>query len=287
MPTLPTGITRSSGTLYDVLTIDLGIARSDVEVEITGDVISVIEITGTLDVKLNEKDEPIIELDKATRITITPKKFTKLFFTNPAQTGKSATLYIGREASFVPEAQRVGSVGILDSADVRIDPSKSEETKALIDDTIKGLFRSIGDAGSAPANTTGQTVLRRLWGIEKTQLETIRGQLEFPSDAVTFTTTPLGADATYTSSSYNNLHSRLGFMGALAFSDQPSATDGFMVEQSIDNTNWDLQSAKTTVSANVGKGIKAAMLARYVRVKYINGPTAQTVFRLGGRWMIA
>jgi len=286
LATLPSGITRSSGTLYDVLTIDLGIARSDVEVEITGDVISVIEITGTLDVKLNEKDEPVIELDKATRITITPKKFTKLFFTNTAQTGKSATLYIGREASFVPEAQRVGSVGILDSADVRIDPSKSEETKALIDDTIKGILRSIGDAGTAPANTTGETVLRRLADIEIYLSDTSRS-LERPRDAVTFTTTPLGANATYTSGGYDNYYGRLGFIGALAFADQASATDGFMVEQSIDGTNWDLQSGKTTVSANVGSGIKVAMVARYVRVKYINGGTAQTVFRLGGRWMIA
>jgi len=286
MPTLPSGITRSSGTLYDVLTIDLGIARSDVEVEISGDVISVIEITGTLDVKLNEKDEPVIELDKATRITITPKKFTKLFFTNPTQTGKSATLYIGREASFVPEAQRVGSVGILDSADVRIDPSKSEETKALIDDTIKGVLRSIGDAGTTPTNTAGETVLRRLADIES-YLYLIHQRYKFPNDAVTFTTTPLSANATYTSSSYDARLSRLGFIGALAFADQPSATDGFMVEQSINNYHWDLQSGKTTVSANVGSGIKAAMVARYIRVKYINGATAQTVFRLGGRFMIA
>jgi len=286
MATLPSGITRSSGTLYDVLTIDLGIARSDVEVEISGDVISVIEITGTLDVKLNEKDEPVIELDKATRITITPKKFTKLFFTNAAQTGKSATLYIGREASFVPEAQRVGSVGILDSADVRIDPSKSEETKALIDDTIKGVLRSIGDAGATPGNITGETVLKKLDDIESYQ-DRIRNSFVQPSDSVTFTTTPLGANATYTSGSYDNRIARLGFIGALAFADQASATDGFMVEQSIDNTNWDLQSGKTTVSANVGKGIKVAMVARYVRVKYINGGTAQTVFRLGGRFMIA
>jgi len=286
MATLPSGITRSSGTLYDVLTIDLGVARTDVEVEITGDVISVIEITGTLDVKLNEKDEPVIELDKATRITITPKKFTKLFFTNAAQTGKSATLYIGREASFVPEAQRVGSVGILDSADVRIDPSKSEETKALIDDTIKGVLRTLGDAGAAPTNVTGKTILSRLERIESYLLEVVY-RLYYPASAEIFTTTPLSANATYTSSSFDVIHSRLGFMGVLAFADQPSATDGFMVEQSIDNANWDLQSGKTTVSANVGSGIKAAMVARYVRVKYINGATAQTVFRLGGRWMIA
>jgi hypothetical protein len=31
--------------------------------------------------------------------------------------------------------------------------------RALIDDTIKGVLRSLGDAGASPSNTTGQTLL--------------------------------------------------------------------------------------------------------------------------------
>jgi len=120
MPTLPTGITRESGTIYDILTIDLATARTNVEVEIAGDTISVISITGELDVRLNEKDEPLIELDKVTRTVIKPAKFIKLFFTNTAQPGKSATLYIGREASFIVDPKTVGEVGLVDSAGLRI-----------------------------------------------------------------------------------------------------------------------------------------------------------------------
>jgi len=120
MPTLPSGITRVSGTIYDILNLDLGIARTDAEVEIIGDVISVIEITGELDVKLNEKDEPPIELDKVSRTRIIPKKFERLFFTNKAQAGKSATLYIGREASFIVDPTIIGEVGLIDSAGLRI-----------------------------------------------------------------------------------------------------------------------------------------------------------------------
>lgn len=37
---------------------------------------------------------------------------------------------------------------------------------ALVDDTIKGLLRSIGDAGATPANTTGETMLKRLADLE-------------------------------------------------------------------------------------------------------------------------
>jgi len=46
--------------------------------------------------------------------------------------------------------------------------------KALIDDTVKGILRSIGDAGTAPANVGGRTVLARLndiaWEISKIRL---------------------------------------------------------------------------------------------------------------------
>lgn len=38
----------------------------------------------------------------------------------------------------------------------------TQRFKALNDDTVKGLLRSIGDAGTSPANTTGKTVLQLL-----------------------------------------------------------------------------------------------------------------------------
>ena len=38
----------------------------------------------------------------------------------------------------------------------------SLDLKALTDDTIKGLLRSIGDAGDSPANITGKTLLKLL-----------------------------------------------------------------------------------------------------------------------------
>jgi len=277
MPTLPTGITRSSGTIYDVLTLDLGIARSDVEVEISGDVVSVIEITGELDVKLNAKDEPVIELDKATRITITPKKFTKLYFTNAAQTGKSATLYIGREASFVPEAQRVGSVGILDSADVRIDPSKSEETRALIDDTIKGLLRSIGDAGTTPTNVAGHTVLKRLSSIEST-LYDLRRRHSTVVEKGTITTTPLGANASFTQAWEVYVRKLYAHLMYLCYSD----VDGTMYSQfshnQVDVIRED--SLGYTGGSKTGNLIDTRILGPYARVHYVNGATAQTVFAI-------
>jgi len=161
-----------------------------------------------------------------------------------------------------------------------------EALRALIDDTIKGVMRSLGDAGANPTNTTGYTALYHLREIYLYVFNTslLLGQWLPPE---TFTTTPLGANAVYTGPAKDFGSARLGFMGCLAFADQASATNGFAIEESIDGSNWDLVMASTTVSANVGAYLKVAVVARYARVKYTNGATAQTVFRLGGRYMIA
>jgi len=136
MPTLPSGIAAQLGTTYTTLSIDLSVARDNVEVEIDGDVIAVLAITGELDLRLNEKDEPIIELDKFIRLVTKPARFRKLYFTNAAQAGKSATLYIGREASFEPWPQRSGVFGVLDSLDARIDPAREDGKLASIDSKL-------------------------------------------------------------------------------------------------------------------------------------------------------
>jgi len=157
LPTLPSGITRSSGTTYDVLTLDLGIARDNAEVELEGDVISRIYIDGELDLRLNEKDEPIIELDKIIRINVRPSKFKKLYFTNTAQTGKSCILHIGREASYVSEPGRWGVVGLLDIAETRINPAKEDGNLATLLTRIQEVLTASGNVAAA-ANTAGLTV---------------------------------------------------------------------------------------------------------------------------------
>ncbi|MEM4847321.1 MAG: hypothetical protein QW794_06160 [Thermosphaera sp.] len=51
------------------------------------------------------------------------------------------------------------------------------------------------------------------------------------------------------------------------------------VEQSPDGSNWDV-SESISVSASVGVAVVREIAARYCRVRYVNGATAQTVFRL-------
>jgi len=161
----------------------------------------------------------------------------------------------------------------------------SSTTRPLYDDAIKGLMRSIGDAGVAPANTAGFTVLRRLDHIAGNTYATYL-RVNDPGDADIFTTTALAAGELFISPTKDFFGSRLSTFGVVAFADVASATDGLKIEGSIDGTNWDVILAKITVAANTGTKLEVTIPCRYTRVTYLNGATAQTVFRLGGRYYI-
>lgn len=61
------------------------------------------------------------------------------------------------------------------------------------------------------------------------------------------------------------------------FSDQPGT---LYVEQSFNNgTNWDV-SVAINVVANAGQGFNQPLEAPVARLRYVNGATAQGVFRL-------
>jgi len=155
---------------------------------------------------------------------------------------------------------------------------------ALTNDAIKGLLRSIGDPGDAPANVAGYTMLKWLNKIEE-HLWVLRMFSGTPADSETFTITPLAANATFTSPARDFLYSRVGSFNILGYADVASATDGVKIEQSIDATNWDYAST-WTASAGAGLAAYARIVARYARAVWINGATAQTVFRFGGRYSI-
>jgi len=172
-----------------------------------------------------------------------------------------------------------------DRLDVVLSTRASEDSvKALVDDTIKGILRSIGDAGAAPKNYTGCTLLYNTY---YTYLYTLRLHEFFldPKDAETFAIYPLAANATKTGPSRDFIDSRLGSFNILGISDVASATDGVKIEQSINGTNWDYAST-WTASAGVGLAAYARVVARYARAVWVNGATAQTYFRFGGRYSI-
>lgn len=71
-------------------------------------------------------------------------------------------------------------------------------------------------------------------------------------------------------------------MRVSVFSNVASATDGLSVQQSSDNTNWDITDTYTVAASTAGQGktFVVPRQARYFRVVYTNGGTNQTSFRL-------
>jgi|SRR5579875_336060 len=93
------------------------------------------------------------------------------------------------------------------------------------------------------------------------------------------TTSPLGANGTYTTSSAVPASGFRRLIGTV-IGDQAGT---LYVQQSPDGNNWDVQSV-FNVAANAatgaGVGFSVEVVAPYARLYYQNGPTAQTVFRL-------
>jgi hypothetical protein len=73
---------------------------------------------------------------------------------------------------------------------------------------------------------------------------------------------------------------REDYVVGMVFADQAGT---IYIEQSMDNANWDL-STNYAVVASDGKGFKEEIFAPYVRVRYVNGATPQTAFRLTARF---
>lgn len=71
-------------------------------------------------------------------------------------------------------------------------------------------------------------------------------------------------------------------MRVTVFADQASAADGLSLQQSTDNSNWDVRDTYTmpTMSAGQGKTFVVPRQAKFFRVVYTNGGTNQGAFRL-------
>ena len=241
---------------YKVLTLDLAIARTDEKYELAGYNLAVLfkSVGATATLKFNQTTAEEIDLANTKHIE---SKFSRFFITNTAQTGLTMVLVIGEE-----------NFKVITSDDVR----------GIVDDTVKGLMRSIGDVGANPNNTTGSTVLQWLYGIFYRN-DTMAANTVFSL----LTTTALGASASFTSGSDDLNYRGHRTVVAHAFADQAGT---LYIEQSPNGTNWDLVE-NVALSANVGVALVTVVESRYIRFRYVNGATAQTIFRLAKRYDFA
>ena len=89
-----------------------------------------------------------------------------------------------------------------------------------------------------------------------------------------YTTTALAASASWTSAVDSD--PATGRIVGSVYADQAGT---LYVEQSPNGTNWDVVDS-FSVSAGAGLGFSVEKVCPYARVRYVNGATAQTVFRL-------
>ncbi len=97
--------------------------------------------------------------------------------------------------------------------------------------------------------------------------------------ALDSTTVALGADAVYTTAAAVDCGKMRRIVGTV-ISDQAGT---LLVEQSPDGANWDVSSSFAVAAGATegdGQGFSVEVVAPWTRLKYTNGATAQTVFRL-------
>lgn len=96
------------------------------------------------------------------------------------------------------------------------------------------------------------------------------------------TTTPLGSAGTWNSTTPGNVpgHVTLTSGGdtirGSVYSDQSGT---IYIEQSGDHVNWDVSTSYAITGGN-GQGFVENVVSPYCRLRYVNGATAQTAFRL-------
>jgi len=147
--------------------------------------------------------------------------------------------------------------------------------KALVDDTVKGILRSIGDAGDAPENKTGVTVLQRLYSIQE-EIRWSRRRNSIIEEKGVITTTPLGANASIVQAWQDYRYYLYAHLMYLCYSDQSGTMYSEFSHNAVDVIRED--SLSYTGGSKSGNLIDTRLLARYARARYVNGATAQTTF---------
>lgn len=95
-----------------------------------------------------------------------------------------------------------------------------------------------------------------------------------PISRQTRTTTPLAGSAAWTSATFAS--DAFSICEGSVFTDKAGT---LFIEQSNDDLNWDI-SSNYIIPVSDGKGFTEDLLLPFTRVRYVNGGTPQTIFRL-------
>lgn len=113
----------------------------------------------------------------------------------------------------------------------------------------------------------------------------LSNQLGYPQQLnIPISTTTIGVSGVQTSVGldFGNTMSVYKTISFTAFADQASATNGFQVQVSRDNSTWRV-AAQTTLAANTLTTLTVQLVYQFVRVVFTNGTVAQTTFQMDAR----
>ena len=170
----------------------------------------------------------------------------------------------------------IGSVNLLNTSDVEINPATEDKQDNII--TELTTLNAVDFATEVTlAAIKAQTDNLNFTG-SALDVNLVSGAAVTPEvSTVNSSTTPLGAGANFTGTFEDVLE--FGHLTIQVFTDQPSATDGLVVEWSSDGINID-DTDEYNVPANNGKVFTFGPQAKFFRVKYTNGAIVQGAFRL-------
>lgn len=193
----------------------------------------------------------------------------------------------------------IGAVNILNASDVQINPATEETVSAfktafdsrdLATETTLSAFKTAFDTRDLATQTTLAALKARadLLATEATldsfrvsfnarDLATLTAQLGLVS-VLNSSATPLGSGGVFTGT-FEDIKDFV-LVTISVFSNVVSAADGLAFQWSHDGISVDRQEA-TPVVAGTGRAFAFAPRARYFRIVYTNGASAQAQFRLG------
>jgi hypothetical protein len=141
-----------------LIRLDLSEARKNLEINLSGNLFYIFNSssqTAKIKVKFNRIDAKETEIIRGIGWI---RPFNKIFISNEAQSGEWVEIFISFYAPALFQ--------LLDNRSEILQSQYLENiqnyTKGIVDDTIKGLLRSIGDVGASPSNSSGRTVLNLL-----------------------------------------------------------------------------------------------------------------------------
>ena len=116
--------------------------------------------------------------------------------------------------------------------------------------------------------------LERYGAAKSVDVSAVRDRINELSAVVSYTTTPLAAGASFTGTAFST--AGWGRIVGSCYSDQGGT---LYVDQRNDGLNWDVRSAFSYAAGSL-MGFSVEVVGNEARLVYVNGATAQTVFRL-------